>query len=220
MKLLINSIIGAALVSSASAASYTVNSGSAVNLGISGSDVQFVIPQFNTSLGTLTGVTVKVVQSTLTGSFEITNNGETGFTVDKVTTDFRVKQNTAGLGYAPQLVEIDPLVTTPSSNPSPTISPSASQIFTITAGQGYTISNQIIDGTYFAAYSGAGNVVFDIRNRGIVTVSGATYTVDTTNTYTTTQMEITYTYTEAIPEPSAAALAGLGALALLRRRRR
>lgn len=211
--------LAAALITGASAASYTVSSGDAVNLGISGSDINFVMPQFDTSLGTLTGVTVSITQSNLGGTFDVTNGGLTGIQVDAVSSDYRVRQVTSGLGYTQQFLDIAPLVTTPVSNPSPTINLSQTLTFTITAAQGYIISDQVIGEDFFGAYEGPGTVTFGIRNRLIVTTTGAIFTVDTADSYTTSQMAITYTY-QPIPEPSAALLGGLGALALLRRRRR
>lgn len=217
LRSLLISALAAASVGSASAASYTVFSGSPVDLGISGTNVNFVLPQFDSSLGTLTGVRVIVVQSALAGSFTVTNNGETDIEVDKVTSDFRVQQVSSGLGYSQVLIELDPLGTDPVSNPSATIAPTKLQEFTITSSA-YTISDQIIDGAFFSAYEGSGDVTFGIRNRLIVTTTGATFAVDSGNVATTTQMAIEYTY-EVIPEPSTALLGSLGLFALLRRRR-
>jgi hypothetical protein len=211
-------LLCASLAASASAASYTVNSGSAVDLGISSTDIPFTLAQFDATLGTLTGVTVTVVQSSLSGSFEVTNTGATTFSVDKVTSDFRVRQLTGGLGYTSTFIDIDPLDTTPASNPSATINPSEAVVFDITASQGYTVADQSVGASFFAPYIGTGDVSFEVRNRLIVSVSGASFNVDSTNTITTTQMAITYTY-DAIPEPSAALLGALGVLGLLRRRR-
>lgn len=205
----------------ATAASYTVYSGEAVDLAFSGVEAQFHIPQFDTSLGTLTGVTVKVVASNLTGSFEITNNGIAAMTVDLVTSDYRVRQVTSGLGYTQQTREIDPVETSPQSSPSVTIAPGNSQVFTINPSLGYSISDQSIAAVYFGAYSGSGNVTFGVRNRINISVSGASYTVNSSSSYTTTRMAVQYDYTPTvIPEPSSALLCALGAsLGLVRRRR-
>jgi hypothetical protein len=211
-------IASALSLASLNAAIYTVYSGSAVALGSSGSDVIFSIPQFDASLGTLTGVTVEVVQSALTGSFTVTNQGLSSILVNDVVSDFRVRQSTPGLGYSQTLIEIDPLASSPTSSPSTTINVAANQTFNITAAQGYTISDQDISSTNFSAYVGVENVDFGVRNRLIVSTSGASFAVDSTDTITTTRMAITYTYT-AIPEPSTALLGALCVLGLLRRRR-
>jgi hypothetical protein len=202
----------------AKAASYTVFSGDPVNLVNAFSDVNFSIPQFDPALGTLTGVIVRVLQSNLTGSFIVTNSGASESFVPKVTSDFRVRQLTAGLGYTAGMQEFDPVLTTPSSNPSVTINPSQSVTFNINAGQTYTLIDQNISSSFFTAYQGPGSVNFEIRNRLIISTEGATYAVDAGATSTTTQMGITYTY-EAIPETSSALLGGIGILLLLRRRR-
>lgn len=221
--ILLVALTGLITVASVNAASYTVySSASSVALPISGNDVEFSMQKFNGSLGTLTGVTVSVVDSAISGSFSVTNSGLTAITVDGVTTDFRVKQATS-LGYAQVFEEITSLVTTPASNPSPTLNPTETAQFNITDGQGYSIADQNISNSYFAAYTsadGAGSVAFNIRNRAIITTSGSVYTVNSTNTTTSTRMAITYTYTHPVPEPAAALLGGLGLLTLLRRRRR
>jgi hypothetical protein len=202
----------------AKAASYTVFSGDPVNLGISGTDVNFSIPKFDPALGTLTGVTVRVLQSNLTGSFIVTNSSADQSFVNSVTGDFRVREPAAGLGYLTNSQELDPVLTTPSSNPSVTINPSQSVTFNINAAQTYTLIDQNISSDFFTAYEGPGSVNFQIRNRLIINAEGATYAVDAGGTSTTTQMGITYTY-EAIPETSSALLGSIGMLILLRRRR-
>jgi hypothetical protein len=202
----------------ASAATTTVYSGSSVNLGSSNDNVAFNIAQFNTALGTLTGVTVKVTTSSLVGSFNVANAGGTSLSVGPHTADFRVDDVADNLGYTIQSVEIDPLATTPVTSPAATIPVGENQTYAITLGQGYTVSDQNIAGSFFGVYSGNGNVMFNVRNRLNIAATGSVFTVDSALAYTTTRMAITYTY-EVIPEPSAALLGGLGLLCLLRRRR-
>jgi hypothetical protein len=205
----------------ASAASLTVYSGTtSVNLESSGFNVAFSIPQFDPSFGTLTGVTVKVVESSLTGNFKVTNAGLTTLTVGPNTADFRVDDVSNNLGYAVQLIEIEPLLTAASTSPFDQISSGDFEVYTITPNQGYSVDDQNIDASKFAAYTGTGDVTFNVRNRINIAATGSSYTVDTANAYTSTKMAITYTYTP-IPEPGSWLIVcgGLGAGLFVRRRR-
>lgn len=210
--------ITASFITGLSAATVTVNSGSAVNLGSSNDNVAFLIPQFDATLGTLTGVTVSVISSALGGSFEVTNSGATDLSVGPHTADFRVDDVANNLGYAIAFEEIDPLITTPVTSPATTIPVGQSVVFNITSGQGYTVADQNINPTFFATYTGLGDVTFNVRNRINIAATGSIFTVDSTLAFTPTQMAITYIY-DAVPEPSAALLGAFGLLGLLRRRR-
>jgi hypothetical protein len=201
----------------AKAASYTVFSGDPVNLVNAFSDVNFSIPQFDPALGTLTGVTVRVLQSNLTGSFIVTNNGLNATNVEGLRSSLGVRPVTTDLGYDLTTKTIEPGLTSSNSDSSTTINPAESVTFFITETI-HTFDDRSISSVNFSAYEGAGNVIFGIQNQFTVFIGGGNFTLDSTNTSTTTQMGITYTY-EAIPETSSALLGGIGMLLLLRRRR-
>ena len=203
----------------ASGASYVVNSSTN---NVSTTYYDFHVGKFNSSLGTLTGVQVSVIQSELTGSVNVTNNALLNASVDVFNTTFSARQkSTNTLGYSTTSGTIADVVTTADWNVT-TISPAQTITFTANSGQSYTIASQSISGAFFAAYSavgGTGTVDFQARSIPTITTSGGSYTVDSSALATTTQFAVTYTYT-AVPETSSAMLGGLGALALLRRRRR
>jgi len=200
----------------ASAASYTNYSSIAV-AGASYSG--YNVAQFDTSLGTLTGVQVTVPISELQGSVLVTNPTVSTVSVNNFDSTYYVYGSSGSLGYTGQVVGIGftGVATSPDWNTT-TIAGSGSQPFTIVAGQVYPVSSETITSTYFSAYQGSGHVTFEIKNNFSVTTTGASYTVDTSAAGANSQVAVTYTYT-AVPEPSAALLGALGLLGLVRRRR-
>ena len=200
----------------ASAASYTNYSSIAV-AGTSYSG--YNVAKFDTSLGTLTGVQVTVPISELQGSALVTNPTLGTVSINNFDSTYYVYGSSGSLGYTGQVVGIgfSGVSTLPDWNTS-TIAPSASQPVSIVSGQSYAVTPETITSGYFAAYSGSGNVTFEIKNNFTITTTGAAYTVDTSGAGANSQVAVTYTYTP-IPEPSAALLGGLGMLGLIRRRR-
>lgn len=176
----------------------------------------FDVAKFNIPQATLTSVTVKVIQSTMTGSITVTNTGSIAATVELFNSAFTARQFTSGLGYTQTTVNINNVVTSPAWQTT-TLQPSVAQTFNIGSGQNFVVSDQSIGSQFWSAYTGSGNVTFSARDVQTVTVSGESFIQNSSNTKATTQFAVVYTF--SIPEPSTALLGGLAGLLLFRRRR-
>jgi len=216
MKTTLSLLVALSSLQIASAASYTNYSSIAV-AGASYSG--YNVAKFDTALGTLTGVQVTVPISELQGSVTVTNPTVGTVSVNNFDSTYYVYGSSGSLGYTGQVIGIGftGVATSPDWNTT-TIAGSASQPFSITAGQSYTVGAETIAGTYFSAYQGSGNVTFELKNNFSVTTTGASYTVDTSAAGANSQVAVTYTYTP-IPEPAAALLGSIGMILLFRRRR-
>ena len=216
MKITIPLLVTLASAQIASAASYTNYS----SIAVAGNNFSnYNVQQFDSTLGTLTGVQVTVPLSDLQGSVTVTNGLATVVNVSQFDSALTVQQS-GSLGYTTEHDTIYSVVTSPDWNTTniPAYSP---QLFSISGGQSFSVSSQSIASTYFGAYESAGatgNETFQIKNVQSITTTGAIYTVDSSAAGTNSQVAVTYTYTP-IPEPSAGLLGGLGLLGLVRRRR-
>lgn len=176
----------------------------------------FNIAKFNIPEATLTGVTVKVIQSTMTGSITVTNTGGVAASIEAFDSAFTARQFTTGLGYSQTTVNLNNVTTTPAWQ-STTLQPSVAQTFNIGSGQNFVVTDQNIASGFWGAYTGSGNVTFSARDVQSITVTGDSFTQNASNTKATTQFAIVYSF--SIPEPSTALLGGLAGLLLFRRRR-
>lgn len=219
MKLLVPLFALTALASSANAAvtyydtrtyySNTIDVGSSfVNI--------FNVAKFNIPQATLTGVTVKVVQSTMTGSITVTNTGGVAATMEQFNSAFTAKQFTTGLGYSQSTITLNDVVTSPTWQ-SVTLQPGVAQTLSIGSGQTFAVADQNIGSQYFGAYTGSGNVTFSARDVQSITVTGDSFTQNASNAKVTTQFAIVYSF--SIPEPSTALLGGMACMLFFRRRR-
>lgn len=206
---------------SATAASYAVYS-STVDVGTSYTNID--VPKFNTSLGTLTGVQVSVVQSALTGSADVTNNANTVTTVGTFDSYYNVKGVTSGLGYTQTAPIKYDVATTPDWNPI-TINPAETVTLVVVDGQSFNIGSQNIAAAYFSTYAsvgGAGVVTFAAKSTQNISTTGGSYSVNSSSVKTRTQFAVIYTYTTAVvPEPDGVVGVSLMAFSwlLLNRRR-
>jgi hypothetical protein len=218
MKLLAPLLAFSALASTANAAIYydtrtyysnTIDVGSTfVNI--------FDVAKFNIPEAVLTGVTVKVVQSTMNGSITVTNLGTIVAQVNEFSAEFETRQITSGIGYTQTTVNLAEVVTTPDWA-SVNLQPNVAQNYTIESGQTFAMADQNIASGFWSAYTGAGNVTFSARNRRDVTITSDGIDLRTANAKTTTQFAVVYSF--SIPEPSTALLGGLASILLFRRRR-
>lgn len=217
-KLLTTALVAAAAVSSAATASYnasatTNNSWADINL-----------QKFNTALGTLNSVTITLNYANLGGSFTTSTAGTV--TVEDAAGSVYVKQSSANnVGFTQKTAllfdvtgSVTPVLPDAISAGSQTYA-----IATTTALGLYTLN---VDAQYFSVFEslgGSGFVVFQTRNSPSISVTGSTYTMDSSLFTVTTDMTVTYNYTAApVPEASTYGIA-LGGLALagaiVRRRR-
>ncbi|MFZ4778100.1 MAG: choice-of-anchor E domain-containing protein [Terrimicrobiaceae bacterium] len=190
---------------------------------VDGSGVDFYLGKFNASLGILTGVSINVYSES-TGSFTIYNtSGAFSARVKNLTDSLLMISNQGGMSDF-QSSSIT-LTTNPSTAGLGDILPaSTSRVYDVNLGQ-ILVNNTVINissgsWTNYQSPSGAGTVRFSAANGPGVTVTGATYSADTTSTKASTTLTVTYTY-DAVPEPATIGLlAFAGGVILLAVRRR
>jgi len=216
----------AAALMATSATAATVSFSDTHSIGGSNSD--FLLGKFDTGLGTLTGVEIKVDFSTLAGSVTVTSKSSSTVTVTAFDAAFTVSDPslTNDLGFDATTTRLFSVVTSPAWNGASRtkVSGNSSQVYTIVGGQSYTFSQLNISSDFFTAYESVGGVgAVDIQAINVATIgaSGGTYEVDPTATVANTKMTVTYTYS-AVPEPGTIGLlafAGGVVLVAVRRRR-
>lgn len=218
MKLLAPLLALTALASTASAAIYydtRTYYSNTIDVGATYVNI-FDVAKFNIPEAVLTGVTVKVVQSTMKGSITVTNPGTIVAQVNEFEAQFNTRQITSGLGYTPTTLTLVDVATTPDWS-SVNLQPNVAQNFTIAPGQTFAVADQVIASGFWGAYTGTGNVTFSARNQRTVNITSEAINLTTANAKTTTQFAVVYSF--SIPEPSTTLLGGLAGLLLFRRRR-
>ena len=220
MKLLAPLLAFTALASSAKAAVvyYDTRTHYSNTIDVGASYVNlFDVAKFNIPEAVLTGVTVKVVQSTMKGSITISNTGDVAAGIEAFESDFTARQFTTGLGYSLVTVNISDVETTPAWDSLTNIQPGVSQTLDIASGQNFVVADQNIASGFWGAYTGSGNVTFSARDIQTITTTGDSFGQNAANAKVTTQFAIVYSF--SIPEPSTTLLGGLAGLLLFRRRR-
>ena len=181
----------------------------------------FDVSQFDSSLGTLTGVTVSVTAQ-LTGSATITNTSLATEQINGFDSTLTAKTTNSDLGYTQRSITISDVVTSPDWAATD-LAPSAAQTFTFATGQSFNIASATIDPSKFANYIGAGNVTFQAKSVNSVGFTGELYNYNGSNSGADTQFSIQYTYTPSVsPVPETSSLAAVACLisgGLLTRRR-
>ena len=184
----------------------------------------FLLGKFDTGLGTLTGVEIKVDFSTLAGSFTVTSQTASTVSVTAFDNNLKLRQKSSNsLGFTATTLYIESATTSPNWT-STSVGGNSSEVFTIVGGQSYTFTPQNISSGYFSAYQsvgGVGSVVLQAMNTTSVGVFGGSYGVNSDSTGASTKMTVTYTY-DTVPEPGTIGLLAVagGVILLAVRRRR
>jgi hypothetical protein len=224
----IASLAAALLIQTAGAQTNTISFTNSTTANGLNSYFNLALGKFNTSLGSLDSVTITVHSAVLGGSFII---GAPNPALDQDYEDaagrITIRQATTNsLGFT-QLGETSFNVTT---TPAPviTVPGGATNTFSVTPLIAFTNTSpngvQSIPSTFWAAYSdpaGIGDVIFQVKNRPDITISGGDFFLNATDFTAQTTMSVSYTY--VVPEPSTRALlvlsaAGAGLVAARRRK--
>lgn len=183
-----------------------------VDFGTVTGGTQFYFNQFNTALGTLTGVTLDWTVNSSISTAQITNMNTGTVTVSRISFTNTVD------GFVPSIGTSGDLVAEVAKSKS--VTPAGGTV-TLTSGQSYTVNNITFSGftqsdsytsadANFTAFQGAGTVPLYLDNTFGATPtasgSGSTTSWLTSITGSTTgNLHVTYTYSAApiapVPEP-------------------
>ena len=173
--------------------------------------------QFDSNLGTLTGITFNV-NAGISGSFTVTNRDPVSslFVTDSKS---RLRLRFTGTGSPGDIFNeyIAPIPTSPLSDSTGTVVVAdSSQVFTITAGTQYAELTRDFFPTSQAYFTGLGTISSEVQQFLLITSTGEDFNLSSTNTKSSGTAVLTYIY--QVPEPSAASLLifGLGGLVAMR----
>jgi hypothetical protein len=169
------------------------------------------LDQFDSNLGALTDVTVRVDFSSISGFFELTTT-TSALALQSFATLTIGQSSTNSLGFAQLGPTNVTLVTTPPISFS--VPAATTTNIAVATTNVFIDQTQIIDSLSWAAYQSAtpGKIAFDIVNDPNLFLAGGGFTLQSTNVVAETSMSVIYTY--AVPEPSTYALLALAGLGL------
>lgn len=166
--------------------------------------------QFNTGLGTLTGINFIFTNSEFSGSFTVYNNTNSSLTVDDSAAWLTNSWNGVGgpLDYSSPI--IDPIITSPNST-NTVVDGLTNTTFNLIAGSNNIPAYDTNLFAFAAYFTGGGTVSNTLTPKGSISTTGANYTVDSSSTLADGTLILAYTYTTGAPVPEASTL-GAGAL--------
>lgn len=216
-------LVATTLIAANFAASAQINTISFTNLGTvqgTGAFTNLSLTKFDTGLGTLTGIEVKVSYARIDGTFTVTT---TTIVPANVTTNSKaavtIQGSSTNLGFN-TLGPITNFITTTPALPN-SVPGNSNRIFDVTALDFFTNQIQNIPDTFWTDYQGPGFVNFQFNSVPLIDITGAGYSANAENVTAETSMTITYSF---VPEPSTYALLAMAAAGTLgyaiRRRQR
>lgn len=206
-----NTLIALAMVVSA-ASSHALTVTQTVTLPGTSAGTAFTFNQFDSTLGTLTGVNFTVVSSTDTGSFLVTNNAAISSLIVKDPQDSLIitDNQASGGDYNLALGTTASLTSNPDANSATTsgagftIPAQSNQTFTLTGTNDLIVpaSTTSFDlSGFLSAYTGAGTVSFTAYTGALVNLTGSNSSFDMTPVVNSTTLTLVYTYTAPTPPP-------------------
>lgn len=177
-----------------SATAETVSFSDTKSVGAAYTD--FYLGKFNTGLGTLTAVQIKVDFSTLAGSFTVTNGEVLAINVSQTRSNFTLLENLT-LGVS-EYAAVKTVTTSPAMSVAlpVVIAAGGTQTFTISAQNLVTNYTENILSGYFSAYQsvgGLGTVALSANDGQMITTTGSIYSVNASALGASTKMTVTYT---------------------------
>lgn len=179
--------------------------------------------QFDSSLGTLTGINFAVTAG-ISGSFTVLNSDpSTSLQVTDSNSRLRFRFST-GTGTPGDVFNeyLQPIPTSPLSDATgSSVGANSSQAFSITAGTQYADLTRNFFTSSQGYFTGLGTVSSAVQQFLAITSTGENYNLNSSLTKSTGTAVLTYVY-QAVPEPSSASLLvfGMGSLIAVRRVRR
>ncbi|MEI6492374.1 MAG: choice-of-anchor E domain-containing protein [Verrucomicrobiota bacterium] len=174
------------------------------------SGIDFAFSKFDSSLGTLTGVSLTIYSVQNPGNFTITSDKTGAVLVTGWADRISVNDTNGGTGADPYTSNFVSLNITPSPFPI-TVANKGSQIFTISTAQNL-VNNDFVpitgDFSGYQSIGGSGNATFTTSIKPAASTGlGGGYNPSYTNLTANTTLTIAYTYTSnpgpvSVPEPS------------------
>lgn len=178
--------------------------------GVTSSTLQ--LDQFDSNLGALSDVTVRVNLSGISGFFGVQTTFSPAFSVSSFSSITISQSPTNSLGFTQLQQSNITLVTTPPIGF--TVPAATTTNIPVATTNVFINETQIIDSLSWGAYQSVtpGKIAFNIAHDPNLFLAGGGFTLQSTNVVAETSMSVIYTY--VVPEPSTYALLALAGLSL------